>query len=99
MSDRPLRYCQECGGLDDHPRHVQSRRTAGDGKPSLEFIRSLPSGGPPEAMAQLVDPSVIIRHMDCCAALGCPDCQVTEVENEGRRGPDLIAHLDSRRGN
>lgn len=24
MSDRPLRLCDVCGQLDDHPRHVQN---------------------------------------------------------------------------
>lgn len=34
-----------------------------------------------------------IRHMDCCAAQGCETCQATELENEGRRGQELIDHL------
>lgn len=24
MPDRPMRYCDVCGGLDDHPRHVHA---------------------------------------------------------------------------
>ena len=85
-----------CGGLDDHPRHVTSNAKAGTGKPSAEFIRSLPPG-PPDALAQLIDPAVTVRHIDCCAAQGCADCQRSEAENEGRRGQVLIDHLASLR--
>ena len=35
----------------------------------------------------------MIRHLDCCAASGCPVCAETETVTEGRRGQDLIDHL------
>ena len=38
-----------------------------------------------------------LRHMDCCASLGCPVCQETEAANAGARGAELIAHLDATR--
>jgi len=63
--ERPLRFCDECKQVDDHPRHVQK------------------SG---------------IRHLDCCAATGCETCAETEQATEGRRGQELIDHLDKVRG-
>lgn len=98
MADRPLRYCDLCGGLDDHPRHV---RPLGKAEPdhvnSQAFLDGLPSG-PTSALAQLVDRRIRVAHMDCCAANGCPDCTVTEAENGGLRGQALIDHLEAQRG-
>lgn len=96
-SERPLRFCDICGGLDDHPRHVKSRVKAGDGAPTPEFLRSLPDGAPAEAIAQLMDPTRTIRHHDCCAANGCSECTGTEAANDGRRGQKLIDHLAAAR--
>lgn len=97
MSDRPLRYCDVCGGLDDHPRHV---RQIGKSEPDLvlssEFLDGLEQG-PITAIAQLVDPRKHVRHMDCCAAAGCVVCQETEVANGGRRGRELIDFLTAPR--
>lgn len=68
---RPMRGCKECGGYDDHPRHV---------------------------IADPINNLVVMHHMDCGAAAGCVVCQETEAANEGRRGQELIQHLDSIRG-
>ena len=38
-----------------------------------------------------------IRHMDCCASVGCETCTATEQANGGRRGQDLIDHLEETR--
>lgn len=38
-----------------------------------------------------------VRHMDCCAAEGCDICATSEAENEGRRGQELIDHLNETR--
>ena len=70
MGDRPMRPCDVCGQIDDHPRHVQ---------------RTSPT-------------TLQIRHLDCCAAAGCETCVETEAATEGRRGQELIDHLDAVRG-
>lgn len=95
MADRPLRYCDICGGLDDHPRHVRTvGRDEPDFRPSQEFLDGLQSA-PTSALAQLINPRVRVAHMDCCAAAGCPTCTTTEVENAGRRGVELVEHLST----
>lgn len=86
---RPLRLCDVCGKLDDHPRHVRSVRDGG--VPSKEFIASLADGLPASAIAQLMDPTTVVRHMDCCAAQGCEICVKTEAATGGARGLDLLA--------
>lgn len=97
---RPLRFCDICGGLDDHPRHV-TLVTEG-GVPTDEFLDALPEGAPVAAVAQLMDPTTVIRHMDCCAANGCPTCAATEAHiavkvSGDTRGQDLIdAIVDGR---
>lgn len=94
---RPLRYCDLCGGLDDHPRHVRSLgRGEPDHKHDPAFLDGLPDG-PRSALAQLLNGRVRVAHMDCCAAAGCPICAVTEVENDRRRGTVLVDHLAASR--
>jgi hypothetical protein len=89
VSERPLRLCDLCGGLDDHPRHVIDGVTIG--RPSNETLEMFDlSGAPATAIEQLFNPSVRVRHIDCCAAAGCPVCQATEKATEGKRGEELI---------
>lgn len=90
MADtRPLRLCDVCGQLDNHPRHVVADPN-NESKPTQEFLDSLPDGTPASAVALLLDPNTTIRHMDCCAAQGCEVCQVTEKATGGVRGKKLI---------
>ena len=96
-SERPLRYCDLCGGLDDHPRHVRSlERTEPNWSPSNEFVDGLKKA-PASAMAQLMNPRIRVAHMDCCADAGCDICRETEAANGGKRGAALIDHLASTR--
>lgn len=95
-TERPLRFCDVCGGLDNHPRHILTSKN-GNAVPSSEFLASLPDGASAAAIAQLMDPRTTIRHHDCCAAEGCADCTATEAENGGRRGQKLIDHLTAQR--
>lgn len=93
--DRPLRFCDVCGGLDDHPRHVIALpRDSTEGTPSKEFLDSLDSGAPVSAVAELMNPTTTVRHMDCCAEQGCEVCRATEEEYGRRRGQELIDHLN-----
>lgn len=93
MPDRPLRFCDICGGLDDHPRHVKLVPAGTPGAvPADEFLDAL-QPGPPKAVAQLLDPTTVIRHMDCCSANGCTTCTATEAHIGGLRGQELIDAL------
>jgi hypothetical protein len=89
-SDRPLRFCDVCGGLDDHPRHVIAvpPGTAG-AEPAPEFLAGLPNA-PVTAVALLIQPTTLIRHIDCCAAQGCEVCAATEAATKGKRGEALV---------
>lgn len=92
---RPLRFCDVCGQLDDHPRHVTGLPAdSTEGTPSKEFLDSLAPGAPISAIAELMNPRTIVRHMDCCAANGCEICAQTEQEYGQRRGQQLIDHLE-----
>lgn len=37
------------------------------------------------------------RHIDCCAARGCPLCIATVADAGGKTGQDLIDHLAAAR--
>lgn len=77
MTDvRHQRLCDVCGQLDDNPRHVQAVGPDHPGAvPSDAFINGLPDGVPARAVAELMDPTTLVRHMDCCGAAGCSLCQ------------------------
>lgn len=92
MSDRPIRYCDLCGGLDDHPRHVIAV-PAGGAAPN-EVLASV-DGGPASAVAELLNDRVLIRHIDCCAAAGCEVCQATEAVTNGARGEQLLSAIEA----
>lgn len=99
---RPLRVCDLCGGVDDHPRHVIIG-TEPDGQaispPSDEVIAKVVGAAPPEHAARLVrelmDTTSSDRHLDCCAAAGCPDgiCPGRIDGADGATGADLLGHL------
>lgn len=98
--ERPLRYCDLCGGLDDHPRHVrQLGKTDPDHKLPAGLLDRIQAAGNVNvpALVQLANPRNLVRHMDCCAAAGCDICQATERENGARRGQALVDHLTARR--
>lgn len=96
MPERPLRLCDVCGGLDDHPRHVTTHAPdSTDGRPTADIVaatdgKTIPSG----ALIDFASRTVSVRHMDCCAAQGCEVCTETEAANGGKRGQKLIDHLD-----
>lgn len=99
---RPMRGCDVCGGVDDHPRHVFAH-APGEGvtEPAVaeKMIEVAKATGDPAAItavvAQIQDTSTIYRHMDCCREAGCPDgtCNQVTAGAEDLRGMDLVAHL------
>lgn len=101
-AERPLRLCDKCGALDDHPRHVISVGS-GDNTPTPDFQRKvmdLVAGDADRmtlAVRELLDTSTTMKHMDCCRADGCPDgtCNIVTAGAGALRGDDLVAHLTS----
>jgi hypothetical protein len=68
-------------------RPLRACKSCGGYDDHPRHVLQLEPGGPVE-----------MRHLDCCAAEGCTECQGTEVLTEGRRGQQLIDHLDKVRG-
>lgn len=96
---RPLRGCDVCGGVDDHPRHVFAHGP-GDGvtPPSVasQMVDNCPDATTRTAiLAHIQDDSTTYRHMDCCRQVGCPDgtCNVVTSGAEDLKGDDLVKHL------
>jgi hypothetical protein len=107
--DRPLRVCDLCGGVDDHPRHVITGgilNAAGVAepfpRPGDNILSRVIANAPGEERAwligQLLDTSASDRHMDCCRTAGCPDgtCVPQTAGAEDLRGGDLLAHLEAK---
>lgn len=83
MSDRPLRSCDTCGKVDDHPRHVYDVTGAATPPPvnkeAVEAVyatKGLDVRDIVRIVKELEDTTVLQKHMDCCRADGCPsgDC-------------------------
>ncbi len=114
---RVFRVCDLCGKVDDHPRHVLAGNTGDDiiTGPTPATIRAVMDAtaqlklAPADAdrvLADLVDTSSSDRHVDCCAAAGCPtgicDVQLRDAPNRTGRAmmdylidqPDPFADLD-----
>lgn len=100
---RPMRMCDVCGVVDDHPRHVFAH-AVGDGATAPEIaaiaVQSASTEDAPAILAQIQDSSTTMRHMDCCRSVGCPDgtCNEVTAGAEDKRGPALVKHLTSRKG-
>lgn len=99
---RPMRLCDACGQVDDHPRHVIAH-APGDGVTTTDVasaaIAAASDADRPAIIAQARDTSTIMRHMDCCRAAGCPDgtCNIVTAGAEDKKGDALVKHLTSRK--
>ena len=103
--DRPLRVCDLCGGVDDHPRHSLAGTIPGDDRfagPSQDVVDRVLDTASAEDRSRLLrdlyDTATSDRHLDCCAAAGCPgegefNCANRIAGAEGKTGADLLAHL------
>lgn len=93
---RNLRLCDVCGQLDDHPRHVLGVPPGYSGAvPSQEFLDSIAPGAPVRAVAELMDPTTIVRHMNCCATNGCLICTEVVAAAGGASGAELLASIEA----
>lgn len=98
---RPVRMCDLCGGVDDHPRHVFAH-DVGDGvtDPDIAALAVKNAGANAAAIiAHIQDFSTTMRHMDCCREAGCPDgtCNEVTAGAENLRGNALVKHLTRER--
>jgi len=93
---RPMRVCEVCGGYDDHPRHVVESVNGEVGVPSAEVIDTMVQNeASGQAIAEAMDPTTQMRHLDCCRDAGCPDgsCETQLEGAEGKTGKELLTFL------
>lgn len=99
---RPVRGCDVCGGVDDHPRHVfgTDHRPDIDSTTDVEVGMKMLANAPDEEskaaiLRHIQDVNTQMRHMDCCRAAGCPtgECYTVTAGAEDVRGKDLLAHI------
>lgn len=97
---RPLRVCDLCGGVDDHPRHViagpdRDRFPRVPDKIVDQVLANAPAADRGRLLRDLMDSGSSDRHMDCCRAHGCPDgsCDQLTAGAEDLRGAELLQHL------
>jgi hypothetical protein len=103
--DRLVRVCDYCGGVDDHPRHVIAGNP-GTGLPDPAVVTKIldlddiASADRAALIADLYDTTLVLRHLDCCRAAGCPDgtCSEQTAGAEDLRGVDLLDHLMTGKG-
>ena len=96
---RPLRVCDLCGAVDDHPRHVMAGEADGTFRPSDGALDRVLAEAPDEQRGELVrallDTTSSDRHLDCCREAGCPNgsCDLVTEGAEDKTGADLLDHL------
>jgi len=96
---RPLRVCDLCGQVDDHPRHVIAGQVDGVFRPSAGAVDRVLAEAPEDQrgrlVAELLDTRSSDRHYDCCYAAGCPDgaCDQIVPNAVGLTGADLLDYL------
>jgi hypothetical protein len=106
MADtRPMRQCDICRQVDDHPRHrvvfgPQDNPPPVDTALIEEIIANndYPPADRAAMVASISDPTDQLRHLDCCAAAGCPDGSCNAIRATGAenlKGPRLLKHLQS----
>lgn len=102
MPDRPLRVCDICGQVDDHPRHVFGAYGTQFELPDAALIQAvarradLPEPVVTEAIRSLTDTTELCAHFDCCAGSGrCDGSCAAQVAAAGGGGAALVAHVES----
>ena len=97
--DRPYLLCESCGQVDQAPRHVYSQAPGDAETPAEVAEKALQAAGDhfAEVLAQIRDDSVTYKHMDCCAADGCPDgtCNEIVAAAKGKQNEALVKFITS----
>jgi hypothetical protein len=94
---RPLRICDSCGQIDDHPRDVLATAD-GDGVTNKELLDQAMASAKNAEERQAVlnaasDGAVLTKHIDCCAAEGCASCSEILSQQGNKRGLELAKAL------
>ena len=95
--ERPLRICDVCGGIDDHPRHVVAFAAGDAPAPNADALRAAVShkGLTEDQRLAMVndinDTTLQSRHMDCCRAAGCPTGDCNSLPDV--RGAELLKFI------
>lgn len=97
---RPLRICDVCGQVDDHPRHVFVTAGLPVNSDHLQSVLSMDLDPDVRSTiaADVVDTTTQLRHMDCCREVGCPDGTCNAIAETGAadlKGAALVKHLTS----
>lgn len=97
--ERPQRGCDVCRQVDDHPRHVLGVPPGYPGaEPTADVIDALVAAGlDGRGLREQLDPTTVVRHLDCCASSGCYDgscIQVLSAAGDKRREA-LSKHLEA----
>lgn len=100
---RPLRVCDWCGIIDDHPRDSglgyntpTPAGVAGRVLRELDSRDDIPDAMKAEIEHEVTSQASYCRHPDCCRAAGCPTgaCDVLAEQGHGdKRGRDLLPLL------
>lgn len=100
---RPLRVCDLCGGVDDHPRHSFGGPVTGVFRPPTdEVVEKVLANAPADQrgrlLRDLMDTSSLDLHKDCCRDAGCPTgtCNEELAEVGDLRGAELADALTER---
>lgn len=105
MSDRPLRSCDVCGQIDDHPRHIFDTNAAENFAVNEDAIKAAfgaNEDGKVSGMelyaivTDLRDTSFLTRHFDCCRDAGCPtgECGAVLESVDNAHGLAIVKALN-----
>lgn len=94
---RPMRICEVCKEIDDHPRHVvwvAPGTVPVDNELIVQVAAEtgLTDEEKKNIIAYLVDTTTDIRHFHCCSEVGCPDGTCDVHPNE-LKGAELLANI------
>jgi hypothetical protein len=101
--ERPVRVCDVCYIVDDAPRHQIAHPIGAvpvdyEGlKTVLRYVDAQTDAGA-KVLADFLDTSTQLRHLDCCRSVGCIDgtCDVVIDGAESLKDDELAAHLQDR---
>lgn len=99
MADR---MCDSCGQVDDHPRHVHGLGPGEEPTPPEVAAKAIEAAVGSSDLAAIIahsqDKTTAMKHLDCCAADGCPDGSCDALRSVGAeelKGDDLKSFLTS----
>lgn len=107
---RPLRLCDSCLVVDNHPRHVYGTTGRDGDRVTYTNEASNEAFGKAETKEEfrvlsidMADDTTQMKHLDCCVADGCPDgtCDrrladsIDPFDGGKTTGPALIKKLEA----